>query len=137
MIYGMTVEQKREIKRAFREYPKHRAEIASRIADIAEKGLSMNLDSLNTGNASSCVESGVVSLSGEYTYKWCLVVESTVKYFQGTEIADLIDLYFFRRSSEFKICDTLHIERTAVYRKIEQVLNLAHKYAIQHGVLCV
>lgn len=129
---------RRQVERAFYNYPAVCKAGADYIVDQYAGGLTSQLDRIGrstaisdpTGNKAVKLVDGTVSLL------WCRVVEMTLEHFVRTGKDELIRLRYFQRVSEQTICyDKLFISRKSMFNWVEDILGYAIMIALQYQLI--
>lgn len=128
--------EKRQIEYAFKHYREWMEYIEEQYEDILDGGITVQLGVLGGGSdKSSKFENGICRIQSSQICQWCEVVRKTVDSFAGTDMADLIRLYYFERRSVFDVRDRLYISERTFYRWVRDICEYAYRWAILYRVL--
>lgn len=141
----MTREQRKTIEWQLKNYPARQTEVAERIADVCENGLCSKYAAKQTGRTSVREHSDFTyrldQIAERRDYRWCLVVENTLKYFADSPIADVARCRYFEYGWERlfvqPVCRKMHICKATLFNYLDTFLSVCHKYAIKYGLMDV
>lgn len=133
----LTRRTKRQIEWAFYEYKANKTLGAQRTAEIAEQGLTADLERIGFGSGvSQPTESKAIRLmSRMQPYLWAKVVENTLAAFRFESVYDvLIERYFHRKGHKELLAKYMGSER-GYYYSLDRALEFAYMWALEYGLL--
>ncbi len=128
---------RRRVERALYDYKRNKELAAADIVELSERGLTAKYGAVGGGtDVGNPTESkAIMAVEGNETVLWCRVIEETLNHFRNTGKDTLIQLKYFEKIKEKRICEKLFIERSAFFDWLTDVLTYATMIALQFNLL--
>lgn len=124
---------KKKIKMVFYNYPKMLKDAAISTVDWAESNMAVNYEKLpvqtSGGNFKEMQLCKIID-DNLSKVRWCYMVEKVLDHYHFEDgKSKFIDLFFFKKRNEEKVCLEVGISRATLFRWQDEILETAYNWA--------
>lgn len=126
------------IEREFYNYRENKKRATEYVATSAFKGLGVDYSAPRVIiSSTNGVEKRMIRMVAEEErlYRWCLVFEKTMNHFFGEQKDELMRRRYIEREKDLETCFAIGIERRTYYYWVNDILNIARRWAKEYNLL--
>lgn len=127
------------IVKALNSYPTMFSDCAKYTLEWAESNMAIDYGKVCVQSSpSNFKETRLCALidTNEKKLRWCYVVEKVLDHYKfENDKTKFIDLHFFKKQGEIKICNDVGIGRATFFRWENKVIETAYEWAKHYGLL--